>query len=362
MEKLHKDKINTVIGVCEKKLTGFFAAIEARYSKTEASQIKYFLLQNTVFAGGVFRSTFTDMPVKDIDVFFTSLDASIEFLDRFMKPSPKKALFEERDITKHSTFNWHGNSRKEPPLSFITKGPALPIDLINEFDFTFNQHYFDLNSYTMCFDVDAFNKIGRYNPMCQTWHDKLRVFKRALRFMEDGFKIDSASLIELVGQLSDKEPDMEDLTTDGYEGLPLTTKVLPLTLKRYTETDYFGIVNTPVVASSTTQPANRYPDWYIYQDFNTGDLHMQLPNGNVRAGRTLQELQQYRREYETYYTGFGQTNPYPQGMTVANQGLVEHATTVQPAPQAAQRNYTFTGGATGGWAAQPTPTITRPRG
>jgi hypothetical protein len=292
MDKNHKDKINTAIGLCEKRFSQFCSAVEARYSKEEAAEIKYFLLQNTVFAGGVFRSIFTEMPVKDVDVFFTSLDASLEFQDRFMKPAvynkSLKPLFLAADISKYNTFNWYGTSRKDPPLSFITKNAAEPLTLINQFDFSFNQHYFDLNSYTMGFDVDTFSKIGQHNYQCKSWHDNIYIIKRALKFMQQGFKIDTTSLMTLVGEIAGRITE-EDLMNDGSGG-PTLDELLEITSRRYTQDDYFGISSLQVAEVATAANPNRYPDWWIQFNPATNNYELQLPNGHIFMARTVEEV------------------------------------------------------------------------
>jgi len=293
VDKNHKDKINEAILLCEKRFASFCNALDAKYSKEEASQIKHFLLQNTVFAGGVFRSVFTRMPVNDIDVWFTSLDAALEFKDRFMKPHvlPKgqKPLFLESDITHHGTFNWYGPSRKDPPLSFITKGAAAPMTLISEFDFSFNQHYFNQSTYEMSFDVDTFNKIGEYNLKCKTWKDKVRLFKRALRFMNDGFKIQDSSLLHLIGQIAGKGPlEMveEELREEGSGGPETKMRRLGLTGSKYAQEDYFG--------TKAHKTAPRQPDWWIAEDPTNATWTLQMPNGFLARFTTLAEAQIYR--------------------------------------------------------------------
>ena len=262
MDKAHKAKIDAAIHICEKRFQQFFTVLDSRYNEADAAYIKNFLLQNTVFAGGVFRSVFTDTPINNIDVFFTSKEAVVEFLHLFLadKTVPGKGpIFGTTNITKGGEFLWSGNSKREPMLAFCTERAKKPTELITDFDFSFNRHYFDMYQYQMCFDADTFEKKGRYVVTQDNNKQALACYVRMLRFMQQGFQIDTYTQIALGRALAGIKPSeyTEDAEEEGQKGLLKNT--VHLTEHFYTEREYFDLqpektmtmASTPVYTEDT---------------------------------------------------------------------------------------------------------------
>ncbi len=192
MKKEHKEKIDKALTLCEESYKDFFCVLDSNYSKEEASKLKYFFLENTVFAGGLFRSIFTDQPVNDVDIFFTTEDAAIEFQHMFLKDNK---IFNKNDITSNGTYMWK-------KLSFITRKVGEGKQLLESFDFTFNRHLFKLNSFEMYFDTDTFEKKGRV-LFAKDSHP-INLYIRALRFNTEGFKITKESMLTLASKIASK--------------------------------------------------------------------------------------------------------------------------------------------------------------
>ena len=244
MDKAHKAKIDAAIHICEKRFQQFFTVLDSRYNEADAVYIKNFLLQNTVFAGGVFRSVFTDTTINNIDVFFTSKEAVVEFLHLFLadKTVPGKGpIFGTTNITKGGEFLWSGNSKKEPMLAFCTERAEEPNELIRDFDFSFNRHYFDMYQYQMCFDADTFEKKGSYLGTQDNNKQAFACYVRMLRFMQQGFQIDTYTQIALGRALAGIKPSeyTEDAEEEGQKGLLKNT--VHLTDHFYTEREYFDL-------------------------------------------------------------------------------------------------------------------------
>lgn len=240
MKKEHREKINEAIIFCEKKFEAFHKALAAFYGKTEAHQYRDFLLQNTVIAGGVFRSMFTGTPVNDVDVFFKSQDAAIEFKHIFSKAKDQKMFFNPKQITDNQTYNW-SEGPKNTKLSFITKYAQDPHRLMDTFDFSFNQHWLNLQSYEMSFDRDTFDKKGAYlNIERKDKADKIQMYMRALKFTQQGFKIDPISLMSLGAELSGQTfREVEAQTLRSRSGSAILEAV-HITGDRITDRAYFG--------------------------------------------------------------------------------------------------------------------------
>ncbi len=260
--KEHRIKVDKAIGICEKGFNQFISHIEKVYDKKTAAKMKYFLLSNTIFAGGVFRSCFTDTPVNDIDVFFTSEDAAIEFRHIFAK---NNVTFREGMISNKNTYNWNINFKefikkatwghydkktagelevRYPTISFITQWADEPDTLLNSFDFSFNQHYYCLNDAHLRFDLDTFAKKGK---VVNAAKDPLTLYLRALKFLKQGFQIDGNSMFALVqhivqqqsGKDLDYEQAVNDMTSGGYGGGAIPD--LQLSGERYDEDSYFNV-------------------------------------------------------------------------------------------------------------------------
>lgn len=271
----HKEKIDKAISVCEKAFVDFSGALEKAYGKKESSTYKYFILQNTIFAGGLFRSIFTETPINDIDIFFTSEDAAVEW--RHMIASNNK-LFKSYNITKNNTYIWAPEKAglllpkyarkptdKMPAVTFITEDSGEPRELLSRFDFTFNMHFFELNSYRMEFDVDTFAKLG--SVVNSDRKPTMKQFARALRFMNQGFKIDSESFCRFTNRLvnGNYQPAVDfnifnELEHGSSSGEPAIIESLKgRSCNSYNEEGYFNIqMGNETLAS---EPNPNSPRW-----------------------------------------------------------------------------------------------------
>jgi hypothetical protein len=229
MEPQEKTKITEAMKLCESKIQSFFSYLDDSMDKKYSGPFKDFILANTFFAGGVFRSVLSGTPVNDIDIFFKSHDNIIQFKHLVMSAPIK--IFKE--VTPNGSYNFKPG--KGPKISFTTKNYGDPEKVLQRFDLTFNMHFYDMQRMEMKFDRDTFNKVGVLNQSCS---DKSGSVARALRFMNQGFKVDSATIIEVIKRLCDKETPF----TLGSSGQAPTDK-LSLIKKAYTEKDYFGRVN-----------------------------------------------------------------------------------------------------------------------
>src|ERR1035437_7486746 len=281
----HREKINAAIKLCEDRFQDFCAELREIYGKEEAGKLQQFILQNTVFAGGVFRSIFTDTPVNDIGIFFTSLDASLEFQHRFLI-SRSKSIFKPSDISKHNTYTY-ARKDKKPPLSFVTYMPNEPKELLAGFDFSFNQHYFDLQRFKMEFAYDTFSQTGYCRAESRQTRDPLHQFIRALRFLQQGMQIQPESLIQLAAKIEGKNKDiyalMQDVNSSNGKEL---FKSIECTEKCYTEHDYF---NQPDVVQTQDIP----PDMYYMAHDGLRTLH----GATVGAVLTNNTTQGIHRDY-----------------------------------------------------------------
>jgi hypothetical protein len=226
MEAKEKEKITEAMTLCESKIQSFFSYLDSSMDKKYSGPFKDFLLANTFFAGGVFRSTLSSTPVNDIDVFFKSLDNVIEFKHLVMSAPTK--IFKE--TTENGSYNY--KSGKGPKLSFTTKNYGDPERVISRFDLTFNMHYYDMQRMEMRFDRDTFQKAGVLNYGCM---EKSGSIARTLRFMNEGWKVEQSSIIEVLKAFWNKEVPF----TLGSSGQASMAKLGPIN-KVYTEADYFG--------------------------------------------------------------------------------------------------------------------------
>lgn len=247
----HRKKINTALDLCESSFNAFVAYVKTK-DKELAPKLSEFLLKNTFFAGGLFRSTFTDEKVNDVDIYFKSEGAVLEFQHLIF--SSKFQIFSKDRITNNQTFIWINTENKNMPVTFITNQVGEPEDIISDFDFSFNQHYFSLFSYNMSFDVDTFSKKG----VLLTENGKLkqeckRVMLRAFRFVEEGYYIPVSSLswlIHMVVNYKRKNPLGHEGLSLASSGAPISSKEKTISGLSYTSGAYFS--------NSTTKASTAY--------------------------------------------------------------------------------------------------------
>lgn len=244
MDPKHKEKINEAIDVCEKAFKDLSKHFEEKLIKQDSMKLQYFFLQNTVFAGGLFRSVFSDTAINDVDIFFTSPDAAIEFR-HMMKTKDFNPAFTHDMISKANSFNL--KRKGKPMVSIVTQRADEPNLLIQGFDFTFNQHYFSIQDYEMSFDVDTFNKMGTVLNAKKTPPGQF--YFRAMRFLQEGFKLDRHALVVVgntltqLGKSSEGEfVNLQDtIKADSYGGDTSGLLKIERTGIAYTGDDYYQI-------------------------------------------------------------------------------------------------------------------------
>lgn len=242
MDPEHKKKIDEAIQVCEKAYKDLFEHSAKHLTKEVQSKFQYFILQNTAVYGGVFRSIFTGQKVKDIDVYFHSYDAVAEFR-QMVHTGDFHQLFPKEHISKRNTYLF---ILGKPPMQFMTKEAGDASTLFQSFDFSWNQHYFNLYAFDMRFNIDTFAKRGHH--VCST-DDPLKTYMRMLRFKEEGFKMRRADTIQIAKDLvnrdlpsADKIYDMPNWIFESDENPKKRyAEQLELTGMTYYTNDYLGI-------------------------------------------------------------------------------------------------------------------------
>ncbi len=271
MEIEERKKIAEAVNLCENKMHSFFKYLDKTLPQSLSRKLSQHILANTFFAGGVFREVLIGGSPNDIDVWFKDTDSMIEF--KHLVYSHKSDIFSA--TTPNESFNWKS---KGPALSFVTIHCGTPEQIINRFDFSFNQHYYDMGKFKLCIDRDTFNKIGTVNPQAR---DKEQTLFRAFRFMNEGWKIDEPTLKALVLGLAKNPNDFKDADSSGGS---ITKRMLPLTSKEYREQDYLGTkVETNVTVSGTTFGVLR-------NNMTTGDPAWIQPGWTNQAPITAQQL------------------------------------------------------------------------
>jgi len=197
IDKEHQPKIDKSIDFCFKNLNIYFDKVLAQVytkrvngvsviDKEGFDKFKTLVMNNTFFAGGVFRSHFTETPINDIDIFFKSDEAIVEFLDIVM--SPKFANVVPFVMSQNSDNLKYEVSKNGLSyfISFNVINSGEPKELISKFDFSFNMHYYDPSNGEFEFDVDTFNKMGQSQTTSLT---PINFFRRLIRFYQEDFKI-----------------------------------------------------------------------------------------------------------------------------------------------------------------------------
>jgi len=314
MDKEHKKKVNEALKLCESSMQYVFEQVDKwTEDKKRAKEIQQFLLQNTFFAGGLFRSIFTGMPVNDIDVFFDNEDAVFQF--RHICATDLKALF-KNEKTLSGQFTYYIKRAKSPDISFITSYAGPPKVVCNHFDYTFNQHYFSMRDYDMMIDIGTFAKEGQ---LVKLEGDPVANMGRAMRFMSEGFKLNNWSKAELMSALVEMKSLKREDTYNQIEkfsdrlagggsgsGEKIRTSSSFSNLKYYTE-DYFdepekttlsGSTNLGIAAQRTFtvgqghwgEILNTFPT-PLLQDAQAQEAQVRARREAEDAERLLQQLQ-----------------------------------------------------------------------
>jgi len=193
MLKTHRKKIDAAIDLCEKALMEVLSSLPSGHD--DLSKLLY---ENTFFAGGVFRSIFTNTKVNDIDIYFSSKHAAMTFKHIVASDKNLLKLFE---VTTNDTFKVLASDTPTtlPVVTFITSKAGKPDEVIRTFDFTFNQHYFSLPNFAMRFNIQTFKKCGNVNYFAPSSSiENVATLQRAHRFLQDGFRIGATSMNRII--------------------------------------------------------------------------------------------------------------------------------------------------------------------
>lgn len=269
MQKEHKDKITKALNECEVMTDQFFKCLEENFSVKEASAIKYLYLENSFFAGAYFRKVFLDEKPKNAFVLFRNADAAVEFQDRFFRNN--KVIPTSHIDTAEHKFKFNN-------MIFWLKQTGEPSTIINNFDFTFNQHYFSLASFEMKFNADTFDKRGRVVNTESLYGSNLIKYAKALTYMNEGFLIEKSSMFNLLTTIINERLPKEEGLGNIQSVMPVSDQInhikkLEIKLSNiwYTENEY--ILNKTAKSKSEQvyfdiempRPPLNIPNTYAWQ-------------------------------------------------------------------------------------------------
>ncbi len=151
-----------------------------------------FTTNDLFIAGGCIRSLIEGSEIKDIDIFFKN-DIEKSKIKEYFKDTLKLGFTTENATTV---------ILEGIKYQFITTHQGFPIDVVNEFDFTMNMNFFDMNNDQIYIhDENAIkNKKLKINLKCR---NKLGTLARIIKFVERGYGLPNRlNLIELGVQLT----------------------------------------------------------------------------------------------------------------------------------------------------------------
>lgn len=163
--------------------------------------------EESYFAGGLFRSYFSNTPIRDIDIFLTNTDASERVSHLLSKcldnvvvsvSNQNNFIFTDYPIINQMLEEklGHTNEVNSCFLTIITENACSPNCQIVTFDFSFNRHYVDTYNDAFCFDFFTFLKKGHLmDSDSDRLSDRdidtkmLSRMLRTLRFLKEGWDI-----------------------------------------------------------------------------------------------------------------------------------------------------------------------------
>jgi len=299
MPKVSKEKrakINEAINLCQTELRKFFEYLEENINDDKkVKELITLISSESYFAGGVFRSVFTDTEVQDLDIFFRSEEAVVVFKDFFLM---NKDIFPSEMISANGTFSFQ-TSKSSPKLSFNTKTTGQPKDVVNEFDFTFNRHYYCVQNGECGFDVDTFEKNG---TLLKWEHQPINTLLRFLRFLEEGFQMPYVQVASLINHMNTHNIVITDETvvkdvTYGSSGSQLYGALSLLKVERannlqqmlITDTDLYGASMDNVEDNVSTEEPSEY-----YDGLNTHAQRLAQSIADIGQGVTRRRTQRIR--------------------------------------------------------------------
>lgn len=155
-----------------------------------------FQAKDLFIAGGCIRSLLEGSEIQDIDIFFKA-NVEKDKIKEYFKEKLQLGF-----ITENATTIIFDNIKYQ----FVTTHQGTPFEVINEFDFTMNMNYFDMETDSLYIHDEQSIKDKRLkiNLKCR---NKLGTLSRILKFTERGYKSPSRlNLLELGVQLTQCKP------------------------------------------------------------------------------------------------------------------------------------------------------------
>lgn len=183
--------IQTAFDYCDNELQLFLKRLKKAITKEQYEKLSDIVLTKTFIAGGVFRSIFSGGDVNDIDFFFSSEEAIVEFSDIVLSPDFKDTFFK---VSERGTYI--ENRHSGPKITFVTMRYGYPIDVLSTFDFSFNQHSYSPFDNTYILNKATFNKKGLIVNYDEEELESL--FIRSIRFLKEGWEIPTQNMVYLL--------------------------------------------------------------------------------------------------------------------------------------------------------------------
>lgn len=141
-----------------------------------------FVMDNCFIAGGAVRDVMRGAKPKDYDLFFYTEEGKSQFIEKFSRH------FIETGI---GNFNYDD-------FQFITLYTGTPEQVVNTFDWNFNQMYYEPKK---CILI-AYNSNGGFLRFNTNARKPLSAYLRLPEMLEKGFKIEKEEMMFLISFLS----------------------------------------------------------------------------------------------------------------------------------------------------------------
>lgn len=286
VKKDHKEKITKALSLCENSFNDFIEYVTEK-NKVLGNKLSSLLLRDTFFAGEVFRSTFINKPVNNIDIYFKDPDSITEF--KHLLFSNKNIVIDSSNITNDGDFIWDNPKKGLPPIVFKTKEYGQPNIVLDNFAFTLDKHYFKLNVYKMQFDIETFSKSGRISNIFSEKPQNL--LKKAFRFSREGIDISSSSLNLLINRVMNYKREnlisLEPIIINTLNSSKTRKSTANFGLS-YTERDYVGLADKPNTMGIVDEPTSHVGREALEEMYNTGALISEsIPQARIRTSNRL---------------------------------------------------------------------------
>lgn len=184
----HKEKIDRAVDKCEKILDQINKRFDKVFQKDLAAEMKELFLKESFFAGGMFRSAFTGTLHPSTDLFFKSEKAATRVQEVFQSHQSRNfsnVLFGVKSPRNTFTMNFGSGVNS---IKIITQTYGTPQEVLDTFDFTFNQHYYSVWDGSFQFDLDTFKMRGAVTSVGFE-KSPSTTLQRLFLFQNEGFKL-----------------------------------------------------------------------------------------------------------------------------------------------------------------------------